>query len=65
MKIIGEGYDWKKTAVKLVLTFIYGGVGYLITYFAKLPEPAIIVPAIVAFLTTAQNFLKHRLDEGQ
>ena len=63
MKLFGEGYDWKKTAIKFITMFAFGGVGYLITYFANLPQQGAIIVAITAVLTSVWNMLKHRMDE--
>jgi len=54
-------YDWKKTVVKGLEIFIYGGIGALISYLSGLPQTETIVAAI-AILKMFQNWLKHKND---
>lgn len=52
-------YDFKKTLIKGLEIFIYGGVGALISYLSNLPQTETIVIAI-AVLKMAQNYFKHK-----
>ena len=52
-------YNWKKTLLKRIEIFVYGGVGAIISYLGNLPQTETIVFAI-AFLKMIQNYIKHR-----
>ncbi len=52
-------YEFKKTLLKAVEIFVYGGIGALISYLTKL-EPTSTVVATIAVLKAIQNYLKHR-----
>jgi len=54
-------FDWKKTLMKGVEIFVYGGIGALISYLSGLPQTETIVAAI-AILKMFQNWLKHKND---
>lgn len=53
-------YDPKITLKKGIQVFLYGGIGYLISYLSGLPQTETIVVTIT-ILTILKNYLKHRI----
>lgn len=61
VKSVKKTFDWKKTLMKGVEIFAYGGIGALISYLSGLPQTETIVAAI-AGLKMLQNYIKHKND---
>ena len=55
---MNKKYSIKKTVLKLVKVFVYGGVGAVASYLTNLPSTPVIV-LVVGVLVALENFLKH------
>jgi len=56
---MAKKYNYKKTLIKGLEIFVYGGVSYLFAYLTKLPQTEVIVIGTI-ILRMLKNYLKHK-----
>jgi len=54
-----QKYDVKKTILKGIELFVYGGISYLVGYLSGLPQTETVVFG-TALLKMLMNYLKHK-----
>lgn len=52
-------YDFKKTLLKGLEVFVYGGLGSIIAYLGDLPQTETVVLAVI-LLKMLENYIKNR-----